>query len=165
MRKLIVIIMLLVAGAVLAGMKNDPGGFRGVKWSEKVAGRAGYVRVERSGALIFYRKRGDRKRIGGAKVFDIVYMEYKKKFQGVMIRTKGIINGNALIAAFKAQYGPGTQPNKYLKAHYWFGKNGNVSLDCNAVTDVCVAMIQSNAVVALEAADKKAAARSSGKDF
>lgn len=161
---------LVVGGALLVmcgtARAEEPGGFRGIKWGDSLAAHAKDMRkTDGRNDTGFFARKNDKLTIGRAQLTDILYVFYKEKFMGVMLTTKGFINGDALLKAFTAQYGDPIQDNPYIKKYGWRWPDVNVSLDCNSVTDNCAGYMVSLPMVKQRESDEQEAAKKAKDDF
>lgn len=167
--KTTILAIALGATATAHAFPNQPTGFRGIEWGtpfEAVAEQFTVASGQRDDVK-FYTRKDDKLAIGAAELKYINYVFYKGQFQGAMIRTAdGVAHQYALREAFRAQFGDGHKPNRYMDKFHWFGGATNVTLDCyQPATNHCIAYIRSKAITDLEIADKKAAAHAAKKDF
>ncbi len=135
-------------------------GFRDMKFGEPP--KSGMVLTEKQGDLKFYRRASDDLTVGSGRVAAITYIFYKNRLFTVMLQTKGIMNSQALLATFRAAYGPGDKPNEFLDAYLWSGKIVSVSYNENLVTKNATALIKNRAIARQKHSDEKAAAERSG---
>lgn len=84
--------------------------------------------------------------IGAGTVTKIVYGFYKGQLDSVQIRTKGLINSNAVRQTFEAAYGFPDQPNQFLKYYFWSGEKVVLTFDQNPVTDDALVVIRCNSI-------------------
>lgn len=161
---------LVVGGALLAmcgtARADEPSGFRGINWGDSLAAHAKDMRkMDGRNDTGFFARKNDKLTIGRAELTNILYVFYKEKFMGVMLKTKGFINGDALLKAFTAQYGDPVQENPYIKKYGWRWFDVSVSLDCNSVTDNCIGYMVSLPMVKQRESDEQEAAKKAKDDF
>jgi hypothetical protein len=167
MSKLITIITVVVlfCGSASA-FQNEPDGFRGVTWSAPFGTVSTEMSLkENAGDNKYYLRKNDKLEIGGASLATIAYGFWRGKFDSVYIKTEGIANQQALIEAFKAQFGQPSKPNRFMDRYYWFGAITTISLDCNSVTSDCVSFISSTEVRKEQGAEEKNKAKGAAGDF
>jgi hypothetical protein len=156
--------LLLMAGSAQA-FQNEPSGFRGIPWGTPLRSVPGMTSVP-DGSKNFYFRADDNLSIGAAHLEHLSYKFYRDQFSEVLLRTHdSVLDEQAIIGAFKAQFGPGFQSNRYIDEYLWNGTTSTVWLNCNSITHACTAMIYSNQLKELEKADETAVARGAGKDF
>lgn len=155
----------VLAAAAASAFDNEPKEFRGVPWGAPIAKFAGeMIAIENDGAHIYYKRKGDKMIIGGARLRDVVYEFYKGSFEGVMILSQPGSNP-AMLAAFNAQFGQGEKASGFVNRYLWQGTTAVVFLDCNDIASICTAAVQSTAVNNQIERDEKAEAAGAKKDF
>ncbi len=114
------VLVVAVAGTVGA-FRNEPDGFRGIKWGTKIGALTGmeFVRVE--GAETSYIRPDEKLKIGDAVIERITYGFYRDEFYKVTIQFKGLMNYLHLKKTLTDLYGdgdniPGTD------VHTWTGR-------------------------------------------
>jgi len=135
-------------------------GFRGVKFGEPP--KPGMVLIENDDNSKFYRRESDDMTMGSGRCSEIVYGFYKNQLYTVLLKTKGIIDSQALLGSLRAAYGSGDQPNEYLDRYFWRGTFVRVIYDENVITHGASAVLDCIAISAQKEADEKAAAARSG---
>lgn len=132
-------LIVLVTGYIICGgtpalaetFKNEPDGFRGMKWETDISTLSGMrctINPLDSNENVCRKKR-DKLQISGVKLRFITYEFYKDKFSAVTIFTKGPVNFNAIKDIFFMKFGSGKQENEAIKNWYWTGDITNVILD------------------------------------
>jgi hypothetical protein len=133
-------------GSVAQAFRNEPDGFRGIAWGTLFAA----VQHEMillpgegwDGTQLYHRK-GDKMAVGGTTVQEIAYVFERDIFQGVMVMTKGRANRQAIISAFKTDFGEASQPIESMDVYYWWGGTTSINLTCQLLVDECEAIIRS----------------------
>jgi len=138
-------------------------GFRDMRFGD--APTPGMTLIEDGGDTKIYRRASDDLSIGSGRLSFLVYSFYKNRFCEAMLKTRGILDSQALLETFRAAYGPGYQANEFLPEYSWFGVVAGVEYDENSITHDASAVLLSNAISAEEQADKKAAAKRSGANL
>ncbi|MDE2058750.1 MAG: hypothetical protein KGL31_07560 [candidate division NC10 bacterium] len=117
---------------------DEKNGFRDLKCGDALP--EGMRMTEESGDEKYY-TRQESLTIGAGTVTEIAYGFYKGQLGAVQIRTKGLINSNAVQQAFEAAYGHPTQPNRFLEHYYWLGEKVSLAFKQNPVTNDALAII------------------------
>jgi hypothetical protein len=156
---------LMVCAAPAVAFQNEPTGFRGLAWGTDITTVQTTMRlVEDDGATKYYLRSGDAQTMGGAKLKDLSYGFYKGKLKNVILQSAEY-SDQALIDAFVAQFGEGSQPNQFMRDRIWRGVTATAGVDCNEIVHTCAGILTSTAMDAVEKADKANAAANAGKDF
>jgi hypothetical protein len=115
--------------------QNEPDAFRGIKWESSVKGLRGMKLVENDHKdTKFYIRKVDKLIIGKAGLKSIAYGFYKDRFYFVYIRFNSDTNFSSIKEALFEQYGPGIQSDKSKEEYIWAGKDVNISLQYNEVS-------------------------------
>jgi hypothetical protein len=171
MKPLLLLFALLFAGRLTA-QAQEPGtlealsdkyGFRDAHFESPTTAFKDLVLIDPRKKS--YYRRGDSKKIGGAQVNSIYYYFYKGKLASVAITTKGIEDSRALLAALKAQYGPGEQPNDRIEKYEWLAGRVKMVYDQNIITDDATVVMLSTYMAHQQNTDKAAAAKGAGADL
>ena len=107
-------------------------GFRGLKFGDPPT--SGMVLKDDAGEKKYYTRPQDDLSIGEARIDQLIYGFSKNRLSTILIRTKGLSNGRALLEALRQIYGPGTQPDPSLPRYSWLGRQVSVSYNENTVT-------------------------------
>lgn len=160
------LLLAALGSAIALAMENEPSGFRGIAWQTPFAANAAEMTLlDKSGDDKLFVRKGDKMSIGAASLDKLQYAYWRDMFSGVYLGTKGSANKNALIDAFKAQFGTPRKPNEYLDKYLWKGETTIISLDCNSITNDCTALIISKALFDKRNEVAEQAARDAKKDF
>ncbi|MCM8770075.1 MAG: hypothetical protein NC911_10515 [Candidatus Omnitrophica bacterium] len=92
-----------------AGYKNEPDGFRGIKWGTPLSSLTGMKLVKDAGNLKEYQKEDDVLQIGQAKLEKITYSFYQGLLESITAETKGKENFEQLKTAAQERFGAGHQ--------------------------------------------------------
>jgi hypothetical protein len=101
---------------------NEPDGFRGIEWGTNIKKIEGLQFLRSEGKHHLYIKKKEDLKIGGAKLFVILYYFTNDLFTGVGISAKGGENSKALEEAMTERFGPGRKENEDSKAWIWDGQ-------------------------------------------
>jgi hypothetical protein len=149
---------------VAFGFKNEPDGFRGIKWGTPIAKNASEMtRVAKvHGGHTIYRRKGDKMHIGGAELKSIGYGYYEGNFYSAFIETSEL-EKKALLAALTSQFGEPEQKNKYIERYQWDGKKTFILFNCGITG--CQATISSAEILERIIARQKKDAAGANRDF
>ncbi len=148
--------------------KNEPDGFRGIKWGTDISTLSGMTCAANpfDSNIKFCTRKNDRLQIGKAKLSAIVYQFYKDKFYIVAISTNNPINFDALKDVVFVKFGDGRQPNKYIKRWVWFGDMANIGLEYNESSQTGTLLIFSQKIsLQIEEVKKQEAKEGAEKGF
>jgi len=139
--KRLVTAIILLAVAILApsltfAFRNEPDGFRGIKWGTEITQLPDLVIDKGAGDLKWYRRKSDKLEIGDANVDYIVYGFYKNEFLSVLIGYKGFRNFTELKSILFHQYGEGRKLGQSLEQYWWLGSNVSIKLEFGEVSEV-----------------------------
>jgi hypothetical protein len=90
--------------------------------------------VEDGGNTKFYKRKGDKMKIGEANLKEVVYGFYKGRFYHVNIQFYEIVNATAIKETLFQQYGEGYRGNRFVETYLWDGTNVNVLLDYSEIS-------------------------------
>lgn len=153
------------ATAFAAGYKNEPDGFRGIKWGQRLSTRKDMRLLDHDkNGNRYYSRRGDKLRIGGATLQSIYYRSHRHQFEAVVISASGSGNQDALLAALKHQFGAGARANQFENKYIWDGPTTRIYVECDFMHD-CSLLLQSRKIAQQETKEKAKAAARSGSDF
>jgi hypothetical protein len=160
---------LLLSSTVASAFQNEPTGFRGIAWGTPLSAIRGLMRpvgATPAGQDQAYLRVGDSMTIGGAVLEKILYKFHNGGFsEAFIVAQKGPSNTEALIAAFRAQFGEGRQPHRSAEDYIWQGATSIIFLTCRTGQHACLAFLRSTAALAQQNAEKAAVAARAGKDF
>ncbi len=108
MNKKILIILLMINTAVFAQLKNEPDGFRGIKWGTNLSASKEFYKLGESGDNKSYYNENEKMKIGDIDIERITYESNKDRLWFVTIEAKGITNYHELRKIFNSQYGNST---------------------------------------------------------
>lgn len=120
--------------------KNEPDGFRGIKWGTDISSLSDMNYIEDFSTLALpiegistlnlkvYTRKSDELQIGGAQLEEILYLCYKNELSTVRIITNGLANFRALKDAIFMEFGKGQPLNEYAEGWIWLGETAIVAL-------------------------------------
>jgi hypothetical protein len=159
----------LLLPTVAAAFQNEPIGFRGIAWGTPLSAVQGLMRPTGAtpvGQDQAYLRVGDSMMIGGAALEKILYKFHNGGFsEAFIVAQKGPSNTEAMIAAFRAQFGEGRQPHRSADDYIWQGATSVIFLTCHPGAHACLAFMQSATANAQQNAEKAAVAAHAKKDF
>ena len=115
------------------GFKNEPSGFRGIKWGTdiKTLKDMKYL-ISYENDLSVYSRDKDKLLFGKARVESIWYVFHKGKFSTIEIRIDGAKEFKAFKKAIFKEYGEGKHPERAgTETWHWRGKITNIVLEYN----------------------------------
>ena len=127
--------------------KNEPDGFRGIKWGTDISTLKDmeYVKTDPSyGGVKLYKRKNDKLQIGDSELISILYGFWKDKFSSVTIYAKGFKNWIKLKEACFQRYSEGMQAKK--TQFYWYGNIATISLGYNEVKELITLLISSEKI-------------------
>jgi hypothetical protein len=148
----LLLVPVLAAGQAEA-FKNEPTGFRGIKWGTEY--RSVADQFDRQVAPDMYRRKNDKLAMGEAALESLRYSFYKGQFAAVLMQARLKENGRPLMDALRAEYGEGRQPDRSALEYFWNGEAATIVLDCDAARDLCNLAIYSTAIMRQREADAK----------
>ncbi len=113
---------------VLHAMTNEPGDFRGLKWTMNIKELSDMQLMATEGEMKFFERKNDNLVIGDAKSSKIVYGFYKDSLYSVFVYFDGLINFDKLKKIFIQKHGEAYQPNEYLNRYSWNGNSVDILL-------------------------------------
>jgi hypothetical protein len=109
-------------------MTNEPGDFRGLKWTINIKELSEMQLMAAEGEMKFFERKTDTFAIGDAKSSKIVYGFYKDSLYSVFVYFDGLINFEKMKKIFIQKHGEAYQPNEYLNRYSWNGNNVDILL-------------------------------------
>jgi len=123
----------LSATALAAGYKNEPNGFRGIKWGTELSSRKDMQRLAQDKkGNVYYKRRGEKMKIRGVPLNMVWYREHGHRFESVYMESSGAANQNSLLAALERQFGPGSKIAESEEKYLWDGPKTRIFMKCNA---------------------------------
>jgi hypothetical protein len=113
---------------VVHAMTNEPGDFRGLKWTINIKELSDLHLMAADGEMKFFERKNDNLAIGDAKVSKIVYGFYKDSLYSVFVYFDGLMNFDKLKKIFVQKHGEAYRPNEYLNRYSWNGNSVDILL-------------------------------------
>jgi hypothetical protein len=162
-------VSIVLLSASSFAFKNEPDGFRGIKWGTDISTLKGmtHVRTDPSyGGVEFYTRQGDELRIGDAQLNKIEYAFWKGKFASVWIHSMGYANWYALHDTIFEKFGEGYQPHRYIEQYIWSGTSTAILLTYNEITKQSTLFMYSQTIAEQqEEYDKQKPKKGQKRDF
>jgi hypothetical protein len=130
-------------------------GFRGFQFGSPPT--ADMNLIEDDGDIKYYSRPSDDLHVGHAKVESIVYGFYRDRYYWMVIQSKGVVNGRALLRVLRETYGPGSRA--VSDQYWWRGKRVTAHYDENPLTKDAKLYMSSNELSGQKKADEKARER------
>ena len=163
-------VVFFLAASPLCAFQNEPTGFRQIIWGASYDGFAG--ELTRGGTqkpeapTQMYRRSNENLNLGGATLESVFYTFYKGRFyRAFLTSTTAPASRAAFLNAFRTQFGPPSQPNRFIERYFWNGSIAQILVNCESQTDGCNAIIQSTAIFEEQNADDAKKAKEAVKDF
>jgi hypothetical protein len=119
---LLIAFILILANISIAA--DGPTGFGGLTWGTKFSTvREEFVHSRTNpslGGIEYYMRKNGEMTIAEAKLDRIEYGFWQDKFCAVKFYFSGNTNFSLLKRALFKRFGPGTQPNDFIEAYFWF---------------------------------------------
>jgi hypothetical protein len=115
---------------------SEPTGFGDIKWEADLSTLKNmkFSRVDPSyGGIDVYLRLGEDSRIGEAKLKNIEYLFWKRKFSGVCIITEGVSEYKSLKEAVFELFGKGSKPYIDQEYYVWDGESTLMALEFYSV--------------------------------
>jgi len=112
---------------------NDPNGFEDVSWGTILSETEHFVKVEDSGRVQTYERRGRPPSLGATPVDSIRFTTFERKFGRVTVRYSGKDTHDGILTYLQATYGPlDRTPGQIavgpVKVYAWHGLLSEVTL-------------------------------------
>ena len=133
MKKAIVVLVALIILALAPGslaFKNEPDGFRGLKWGDPPSGDMEFL-LEMSGGAKLYTRPSDKLYLGDVQLSLISYAFYRNGFMKVDLDFQGKDNHELLVKICRAKFGEVTTIT--LDALFWFSSQASVYLSYSVI--------------------------------
>lgn len=156
----------LSAMPAFALMKNEPEGFRGIEWFASPKNDSlGLREKERMTVSTIYQRKGDKLRIGAAKLTAIEYIFLDNAgLVQVYVETEGEGNVDALIKACTENWGE-PKKNRMYEVYTWVGKKVEAFLSVYENRDSADLHIGIKKISELFEEEEKRQAKEGKKDF
>ncbi|WP_146204166.1 hypothetical protein [Prosthecochloris marina] len=159
---LMLITLIILSTGTSYAFKNEPDGFRGIKWGTAINSLSNMTAIDTEGDTHTYERIGDEMKIGNAELAVLKYFFWKGKLSGIGIKTKGYSNWAALKDVVFEKFGKGYQRNRFIEDYLWgsFSKGKTViSLEYNEFSKVGTLFLYSIEVEKQKAEYKKQQAK------
>ena len=114
--------LLLVLSHLVFAFKNEPNGFRGIKWGESLKYKSGFYQINTN----CYKRYGEKLMIGECPIESILYFSHSNQFYYVEITVKGWTDFMKLKRIYTESYGRPkntkydlTWESEKLKISFW----------------------------------------------
>lgn len=114
---------------VVFAYENEPGDFRGIKWDTHIEKLSDMEIVLDGGDLKAYTKKGEKMKMGEAKLSALHYIFYKDHFYCVYIEFKGLDDFNKIKDVLFKTYGEPEGTELYDKRFAWPGVSASITLE------------------------------------
>jgi hypothetical protein len=127
---------LMVAAAValtltyllMSGADKEPDDFRGIKWGSYIGSLPDMKLLAEDGALKFYEKTNEQKKVGVVKVDEIVYGFHKDRFYTVMIYFSSAADFTRIQETLSQTFGNPEPAKEMEKKRLWNGEKVSLLL-------------------------------------
>jgi len=131
--------------------KNEPNGFRGIKWGTSIYSMTGfeYVKTEPSTGTEFYIKKNEDPTMGKAKLEAITYGFWQSKFCTIMISCRGLKNWTNLKDKVFNEFGQkekSYQSTKNIEMYIWVGTVTDMLLRHDKISEQGIFMMVSKEI-------------------
>ncbi|OUJ73616.1 hypothetical protein [Hymenobacter crusticola] len=116
-------------------------GFHGARFEKDTSAFRDLALAEKAGNTRYYRRASEVKKLGEGEAADITYGFYKGKLSVVVIKTQGVQNSRAVLAALQQQAGPGVKSSPFAQRYSWNGKLVHMSYEENAMSNDAVILL------------------------
>ena len=134
-RNLGTLLFLLIISAYVAipasAFKNEPDGFRGIKWGTNISELNDLLVAESGKDAVYCIRKNDTMKMGDASIDHIFYGFYKNRLFVVLVEYNGHLNFTKLKAILVDQYGKPEQPNQLMEKYFWSGETVDIFFDYN----------------------------------
>jgi len=127
-------IVILIMPASLLAFKNEPDGFRGIKWGTNINDLPNMVLHSVDEDLNFYHRKNDKMIIGKADIQSIGYVFYKGRFCSVFIKFNDWSNFDILKETLWSIHGEAYRPNRFIDEYYWFWSDVSLGFDYSEIS-------------------------------
>ncbi|UOQ71081.1 hypothetical protein [Hymenobacter cellulosilyticus] len=141
-------LLLLTAGPLLAQQApaslqalDDTYGYRGARFESDTSAFRDLALAEKAGQTRYYRRKTEPKTLGEGEVFDVTYGFYQGKLSVILLKTQGLANSRAMLAALQQKAGPGTRSSAFAQRFAWSGKKVHMSYEENAMSNDAVVVL------------------------
>lgn len=159
MRRRALLIFVLLAASPVHAFPNEPTGFRDIDWGTPVARNQMELQPVNDGeGADFYTRGHDPLTFGKAQLASLSYAYQSNKFVGVMFRTEGADNEEALRGELESKYGPGKRSgNPKNLTMIWDGRTARIEVHCQSKASCTGTIVSSVAYASYRTKESKAA--------
>jgi len=167
MKLTFIVIYLICFALILPVSAQEPEGFRGLTWGQKLSIGFPFKLKYKDGTKTFYENINENLNIGDAKIDEIVYVCFNDKFsEVVIIGSEGFENYDSLKSVFIEKYGVPEMSGSTEKVLEWNWDNAYALLKYNKISDKVAAFIRTKRFDKQENESKKRSAkRAAEKDL
>lgn len=98
-------------------------GFRDVKLGMSLESITGLSAPSEEEGMTIYSRASDSLALGSGTLSRIRYGFSSGRLVMITLEASGAANSDAMLEAFQAAYGPGTQRNRFIKSYFWAGES------------------------------------------
>ena len=155
------------AEMVRTTFKNEPDGFRDIKWGSPFSSHAKKMMPTRSDKYVkCYSRKEDKLAIGNARLAYIDYCYWRDQFYMVILESRDV---RELMGAFQEKFGDDNNcidTGRFSSECNWNGDITDIRLTCSSLgKENCKAVLWSHAMAYKVEEDKRKAAEGAAKDF
>jgi hypothetical protein len=121
--------VLVLTYLVMSDSPKEPSDFRGVKWGSNIASLLDMKLLAEDGALKFYEKTNEQKKVGEVAVDQIIYGFHKDRFYTVMIYFHSPGEFARIRETLSGAFGNPAQVNEAEKKLFWNSEHINLLLN------------------------------------
>jgi hypothetical protein len=130
----LILIFVLVLAQPAGSFQNEPDDCRGIEWGTKYDELKGFTKVTTQSRLDYYTKEDEEMTIGDARLEQVVYVFYHKKFCGAVLNFESSPNFQILKTTLFDWHGKGDQSDIYENQYSWSGTDVTITLEYDDAT-------------------------------
>ncbi|MCB2377132.1 hypothetical protein LGH70_06035 [Hymenobacter sp. BT635] len=141
-------LLLLTAAPLLAQQApaslqalDETYGYRGARFESDTSAFRDLALAEKAGQTRYYRRKTEPKTLGEGQVSDVTYGFYQGKLSVILLKTQGLDNSRAMLAALQQKAGSGTRSSAFAQRYAWNGKKVHMSYEENAMSNDAVVVL------------------------
>ncbi|PJJ60581.1 hypothetical protein [Hymenobacter chitinivorans] len=116
-------------------------GYRGARFESDTSAFRDLALAETAGQTRYYRRKSEPKTLGEGEVADVTYGFYQGKLSVILLKTRGVTNSRAVLAALQQKAGTGTRSSAFAQRYAWNGRKVHMSYDENALSNDAVVVL------------------------
>ncbi|WP_139252396.1 hypothetical protein [Hymenobacter psychrotolerans] len=116
-------------------------GYRGARFESDTSVFRDLALAEKAGQTRYYRRKSEPKTLGEGEVADVTYGFYQGKLSVILLKTQGLDNSRAVLAALQQKAGAGTRASVFAQRYAWNGKKVHMSYEENALSNDAVVVV------------------------